>query len=402
MEALSWQTLKQFSSKRLAGALIFSLILSVMLSALFDGGSVGMIRRGDFPAFYAAAKIVDQGQGGNLYSRRLQQTIENEHWPSLDGTYFAFAYPASFAFFLSPLAKLPPFQAKLIFLLVQSIFFGLAFVLLRERESAIRRQPIEYLAIMLGFTPLFTGLAAGQGASFNLLMLLIVIALLEKARRWEQHALLGVMLGFWLYKPQLSLSALILCAAGAEALPLFSGWMLGATVSYFAGLLAAGPIWPSLWLAQTSNFGFADFAANGFQMISLFAFFGELFAKWGPDRETGQIIGFGLSFLLVAAACVRIAASDEPGRRAALLLGPVLVLVSGHVLFYEAGLMLPALFQLTRERAHSLRILLAVDLFAFVCCMLRESLPFQPLIFLAVALTATGFFYRFAKKSTAK
>ncbi len=389
---------KLVSPKRLAIVLIFSLALSVVLSAIIDKKSVGMVRRGDFPAFYSAAVLAAQGQGTQLYSRHLQQEIENANWPSLDGRYYAFAYPPFLAFFLKPLASFAPLPAKTIFFIVQLLFFTLACLLLRERERLLRDRPIESMAILVSFAPLFVGIVAGQGAALNLLFLLTAMALLSKSARWETDAVLGFLLGLWLLKPQLALIAFLVSLFVCRPLAIFSGWLAGAAVFYAVGASVSGLLWPITWLNQTLAFGTEDFAANGFQMISLFAASGELFHSLGYSRALGQIAGQAVAMLLFVISLFLLLRSDDGRKSAALLLGPLLLLCGGHVLFYECGLLLPALFFLSRGDKQ-IGVLAVVNLLVFFFCVLRESIPVQPLCLLVLCVLVASISSMLRKKT---
>lgn len=385
-------SLARFSSRRLAAALLISLLLSLFLSGVLDKQNIGMVRRGDFPAFYAAAKIVQQGKGEQLYSRHLQQEIENQYWPALDGNYFAFAYPAFYALYLSPLAQYPPLVAKLIFLFVQSLFFCLAMCLLKRREKLFQESPIEILTLIFSFAPVFVGLVAGQGAALNLLFLLLVMSAFEKNSRWEKDALLGGLLGLWLYKPQLAGISLIFASFVCNTLAVWCGWIVGAVLVFWFGLLASGPEWPSLWINQTAYFAKLDFAANGFQMISLFATCGEAAQTFGYGREQGQLLGAFLSALILVFTLVFVMRREDPRKAAALVLGPTLLLCGGHVLFYEAGLFLPLLLRALSKRARPLLIFTILNGIAFGSCFFREIYPFQPLFFVVFVVFLLSLF----------
>lgn len=382
------------STKRLSIALLVSLVISLVASGLLDKNSTGMVRRGDFPAFYAAAAIVKSGQGSELYSRRFQREIENNYWPALEGNYYAFAYPVPFALYISPIANFRPIPAKLVFLGIQLCFFAVVYLFMKGREPLGQDRPIETLTLLATFAPLFVGVVAGQSAALNLLFLLVCMTIMERGTRWEHDAVLGLVLGMWLYKPQLGLIGLVLACASCRPLAVFSGWLLGALVTWAAGFVVSGPLWPSLWYAQTTSFARADFATNGFQMISLLAVTGELFEHFGLGRSLGQLAGIGGTLFFLAAAFFRASRGFERRRIAALLLGPTMAFCGGHVLFYEAGLILPALFFLTRGDSQGCRLVLA-NIFAFLCIVfLRESVVAQPLLL----LVALVFFWALFQK----
>ena len=77
-------------------AVIVGVCLAIVLSAFAGSGAstVGGRLGGDFPAFYAAGRIVIEGSGDALNDPAMQAVYQEALYPEDDG-YLFFAYPRS-------------------------------------------------------------------------------------------------------------------------------------------------------------------------------------------------------------------------------------------------------------------------------------------------------------------
>ena len=67
---------------RLSSALFVAWILAILLNLTLIPKENGLLSRGDFPAFYAAAVLVNQTNASEvLYDIEAQRRIENQFWP---------------------------------------------------------------------------------------------------------------------------------------------------------------------------------------------------------------------------------------------------------------------------------------------------------------------------------
>src|SRR5688572_15451523 len=79
--------------RRIAAALLVAFALSLGISYSHDAEEKSLLKRGDFPGFYAPAVIVARGRYGWLYDPALQRAVENEFWPSFEGEFYMSVYP---------------------------------------------------------------------------------------------------------------------------------------------------------------------------------------------------------------------------------------------------------------------------------------------------------------------
>ncbi len=379
--------------------LYFSLILGITLSCLIvwlkDDIATSSLKRGDFPAFYAAAEIIYSGRAADLYRPEVQREVENVHWASLNGTYYAFAYPPYVALLLSPLALLSALQAKVLFtiLLVLSLA-GAAVVLRRLRPEATT---FELFIAMLCFAPIFSAVPAGQNTSLGILLYALSIYFASKRTHWGE-VLAGVALGLWLFKPNFALIALGFVFLGGRYRMLL-GAMLPAFVYYVAGVLVLGFDWPKEWVEAIANFAKLDLIFNRHQMVSLSGVADAIVhsLELGPRASVVVYSSLFLLGLVVFATTafqfmlfVTKKRSGAHLEHALYLLAPAVILLSPHTLYYDLGfLAVPfARYQkVTTDRDfHWLFILFFI---VFVLTFLKQIFPIQPLAALAVG----GYFW---------
>lgn len=376
-------------TKRIAFMLLIALVIALAASGKLDENKSGMLKRGDFPAFYAAAVIVDHGEGASLYDASLQQRIENKNWASLNGSYYAFAYPAFVATLLSPLAKLPPLTAKALY---TSLMFGALVVyalLMTKMFPVFKNCFLELFAYSFTFAPVFAGTIAGQNVALLMLLHLSGCYLLSRGYSWGA----GLCLGLLIFKPHYyALTLLLLLGARLWKVAFF---MLPALFAgYFLGVGSAGYNWPVEWLYAVCDFAERDFAANASQMVSVVGFLtgvSQLFKGY-------PILAKGFRYFSLVAASGLFATSiwavwpvkDRDERnylvQKLLFLGATVVLLSPHTLFYDLGLCLApfaALLATNEVRRPSLCLLL-VWLFCGIFSVFKAYLPIQPTILFAI------------------
>ena len=368
-----------------------------MLSWWVDAERDGAVARGDFPAFYAAAKIIHSGRPDMLYDPLLQRRIENESWPSLEGRYLAFAYPPYVAQLLSPLGALSASSAKFVFTTIMFGFLVLAWQLSRSWLSVARPRPWLMLGLLACFPPLTAGVLGGQNISLSLCIAAAVLALLweESGQGAQRRFAVGVLIGCWLFKPHFAcLAAMPLLVV--LGVPFLFGFLSVALTLYSWSASQFGLGWPLAWLEQAAQFSLADGVANQHQMVSLAPVLRSLLylgvaheEGWtGPVLE-GAVVVFGMMALcgwLIRARTEAGGYDDGTLRKLLLLLPPAVVLLSPHSMFYESALCLLTLAQLWRVTNDAgVVAVIGLYLFSFVCVTFRDLLPFQPLVVIPFA-----------------
>lgn len=374
-------------------AVLATYLVCAALSLVRDRDGSSVLRRGDFPAFYSAAKIVQEKSGGNLYDFTLQTAVQHRYWPSLGARgALPFVYPPYTAVMLVPLASLSPAAAQGFFSLLMLLAFA-GFLFFGKRLAPLLfRNPVASLAFFAAFLPLSVPILGGQNTALGLFFYASFLYWFSRGGRFEFMA--GIFLGLWAYKPQYALPCLFLylCAGRwrvvSGALPVLCVYLL-------AGFLASGPGWPAAWLGALRSYTSPEFTANSHSMVSLWGL-AEASAKTAGSpgviiaaaARTGTVI---FAFLCAARFLKAWRIAGEIERREYLLtqgflLGPALVFLSPHVLYYDLALVLlpcARFFSIRDDRSVALVILL--DAGIFLLTGLGREAPVSPLSLAAAA-----------------
>lgn len=395
--------------KRLLYALSIAVVFAFPIAYLQDHENISLLKRGDFPAFYAAAKIIAEGRGAELYDFKLQAEIENRYWPSLSGRFYAFAYPPYVAVLVSPLALLDAQTAKLVYTAIMLLALVATVFLSEQILPELRRHRFVTFIFFFGFGPLLNGMLASQNISLSMLLFAASLWNLSRGRRFRHDFLAGVLLGLWLFKPHYSLFALFFLALAGRIRVIF-GAAIPALLYYFLGASVLGNQWPLIWKSSVYDFAIQDYLVNQQQMISIPGFLSTFVQTlWGNEIIPNQgllIVSVLLSVVLVTligkqCSQIRRLRKADPEALAEtdlfFLFAPAILLLSPHALFYEAGLCLLPLLRwecLRWEGLQPFSRVLAVALFltmAFLLTLFKDLLPMQPLFFFVVWCFIEGY-----------
>ena len=319
-------------------AAIVGVCLAIVLSAFAGSGASTMGGRlgGDFPAFYAAGRIVIEGSGDALYDPATQAEFQEALYPEDDG-YLFFAYPPFTAVAYAALAILPYRAAFALHgLLAVAALWGAVRLARPMLPSIIRsgRHELAAVAVMLVMYPILRSVLGGQNTAFTILLL----AAVWRFATDDRAALAGLSLAALLYKPQYGVLAFLLVVA-ARRWKILAWWMVGAGAAYLVGATVAGWGWPPSWLDQSSVFNDENLIVNGDLMVSSIGWFRSLF---GVLETWPGIVGFGLATaigLLTAIAWWRRGIDAE----AFALTSTAIVIGAPSALYYDAGLAAGAL-----------------------------------------------------------
>ncbi len=313
-------------------------LLVVLFALMFKGlysDSIGSAShshlQGDFPAFYAAGVLVKEGESiASLYDPSLQAAIQSKYF-GFDQFYLEYAYPPFVAQFFSLFAEMGPYSAKFCYLLIQMVLlvFSMRAVSFRTGYSFWI-----LLAAALSFLPLFSSIAGGQNSLFAFLLVLYMSEDLSKKNgsKLGKALLPGICLGVLCYKPQLAFIAATIFLMSGIFRPLF----VASFIWLGCFLLSAfnyGLSWPLVWLSAVGEFGSKDNQANLSQQISLYVL---------PDFFNIELLASLVCLTVLLGFLIRL---NLKGRAVSgEFLGPLLVLFSPHLLYYEASILLPSLF----------------------------------------------------------
>lgn len=280
----------------------------------------------DFSAFYAAGALAFRAE---LTSLPAVVAYQQAHGLPIT----PWVYPAGLALLYVPFSWLPYGAAALLNVVFEAGTLALAAWIGGPLFGIPRRWA---LAGVFAWAPASAGVLSGQNTGFALLLVVGAAWALARRRSW----LAGVLVGALAYKPQLAVPQ-----AGAMALRgLWRGLavVVGLVgVHYLLGVLATSGAWgwPADWLATLRAYSGPDFAANGWQAVSLPALGTRLELLTGVPWLT--VVGYVAGGIVVL-ACLPALRVWPPERAVALAAATGLV-ISPHAWVYDATLLLPAL-----------------------------------------------------------
>jgi hypothetical protein len=336
----------------IAGAL--GLAIAIIGALSIEQSPSAAIARGDFPAFYTMATLASRGEGARLYDLEAQRQVQNELWPSLDGSVLPVAYPAFLAFFIEPLAMIPPSNARLVWVCGMVMCVVVAGWLLARSSSFLRGLTWQVMVTSLLFAPLFVGVLGGQIVGLSVL-LYAAILFLDRQKRKEMEIPLGVITGLWMYKPHFALAVVVVLLARGRWLAV-GAWCVTCVALWSLGVLVAGLGWLSEWLAFANGFVHIDLITNAPRMTGVVPFLYVL-SDWFHADWIGRIEVWAaltvVSALVVPLALTLLARRGSPpnANLSLLAVGPLLVLFAPAVNFYDLSLaVLPLLLMLRPSR----------------------------------------------------
>jgi hypothetical protein len=176
----------------------------LLLHAIAFWSARGLIRQGypDFTSFYAAGKIVHDGQGIELYDPAAQWRAQQQFAAEVGIRRGPLPYfhPPFEALLFAPLSHHRYLTAYLIWDALNVLVVLFVVWLLRSNLPALKRLPVWWLTLLpFAFTPVFLALLQGQDS----LLLLMSYTLAYLALKKHADFRAGCWLGLGLFKPQL-------------------------------------------------------------------------------------------------------------------------------------------------------------------------------------------------------
>jgi Glycosyltransferase family 87 len=342
---------------------------------------------GDFISFYAAAGMILDGRGDEIYQ---PAQLQREQVRIVGDTAFrgvcAFQNPPLIAVALAPLAALPFRAALLIYTGLNLAALALTVRLLRPHLPNLARFEPAAIGAALLFYPLLTTTTGGQNAPLTLLLLTWSCT----ALRGGNERLAGIALGLLSYKPQFGvILGLLLLASGRWRVAMYAA--LVAALHYAVGAWACGAEWPLALLAAIRAYWPLEHDHNGTAVIGLI----EVCEQVLP-RAIAHSTGISLSILVLAWTALLADRCRRVALPAALWAGAVAaaLLVSPHTLWYDCAiLVLPAALLVEQSLARGRTTLLgsaflASWLLAAPAFHFRDAIGWQPLVLLPAGVLA--------------
>lgn len=304
-------------------------VVAIGVGVASDIGAVNGRLGGDFPSFYAAGRIVLDGNGSQLYDPAFQQTAQSDLL--VDGQFLYFAYPPYTAVVYSSLAWMP-------FGLAFGIHTALALAALVGALVAIRplvrgyldgwgRLGIALVACLMSY-PVLRSVMGGQNATFTLLGFALVARFDDDDRPFATGSVAACLL----YKPQFGLLVLALLLVGRRWRAIM--WSIPVAVFLFGiGAVVTGGFWITTWLEAVADFGAENLDVNGPLMISAWGWFQNVMGPGGAATWIAMAVVLATAIPFAVATATRRWTSI-PWYAAA----PVILVAAPSALYYDATL----------------------------------------------------------------
>ncbi len=339
---------------------------------------------GDYIAFYAAGRLVLQGQASLMYDRAAVQSVQSAALNgAVPGFYDPYRNPPFFALVFAPLAWLDLLPS---FALWSIISLALLWVALWQSPGHMRQRGAKtegLLLACLGFPGVYFCLIDGQNSTLSLLLYVLVYRALLAGR--ERRA--GTFAALGLFKPQLFFLLPVLLFATRRWRSL--GAYVGTTALLaLISLSLVGTNGIVDWARSLLDFESGNAERNGWRMSSVTAFITQLV----PGH-----ISVALALSLVACTALvglLIAVWRRPGGDSLSAYGwsltvLIALLVDPHLVDYDlTTLVLVGI--LVTPVVPSIR-LLAVVLYALMLVRFQIPLLGGSLQLVTVALVAAGY-----------
>lgn len=330
-----------------SAACLLILLAAYLFSCLTGTGILdrhGQVVGNDFLQFYAAGRLIGQGQGSQLYNHvppfhfPSQAEVEDQIVsPQVIRSHYAFVLPPYYALPFVPLSALPYLPAYFAWLVV-NIGLYLATLRLLLPHLAIMRgrdSKLVYL-VALSFFPFLECLIDGQNSIVSLFLVVATYLALRK----DRMLLAGICLGLLAYKPQLTLVLLLLCIVTRRWLTLatFVAVVAGLALVSFA-IVGTKGIQDYLSLSQSMLDWVYIPGFKTWNMHSLYSFLALLLHDPVIVRALTIVASIGVLWLLLSAWRNNNLLADQY-----MIVVLATVLLSPHVFVYDLTLLvLPGL-----------------------------------------------------------
>jgi hypothetical protein len=366
------------------------ILMGIFLAVLFcvfsvhDGAIVTGRLGGDFPAFYAAGKLVAQGEIQSIYDSERMLAEQQHVIPT--GGYLPFVNPPHFACFYAPLGALPYNFAYLVYFCFQVLLLSYVvyvFAALKYFDTSLF---FFVLFVCITFYPLFKCVLGGQNSVISLFLLCLV----WKFSTSGHEGLAGICLGLLLYKPQFAIPFIGLFFLAGYWRVVVSAILVGSSIVCGTVFLLKHSFQD--WLTFAFAFSERDASVNKLNSISLSGVF---------DALSGGVKSPSLGLAELSAVLIVISISmlwykGKRKRNLNVLMAaacPAVLLIPPHVMYYDLGICTLSVLLLLKDKVIGLIVVLIIWLLG--CSQIfSHVLGFSPLFL--VTLMIYGYFYHLA------
>jgi hypothetical protein len=357
-------------------AIAFAVALASGSGAKTATGRLG----GDYPAFYAAGRLITSTDRSAMYDPAQQAATQRGLFPGdADDGMLYFAYPPHTALAYVPLSHLPYRLSYALHTLLMVAATVAALYLVRPMLPLVDRHFELAVIGAVAFYPMYRAITGGQNTALTLLLL----AGSWRAVGTRRDVLGGVLLGLLLFKPQFALPIIGLHLLARR-------WRVGLSAAVTAvacwgvGAVLLGVDWLGHWLDSVRFFSDLDADVNRRNAIS---FLGVADTVFGVGDRTGRVLGGALALATVAAL---ILLWRNHGRRdlcAPMIVAlPAIVLISPHAMFYDAGLLVLPIGAMLAARHVHVRQAAVVLWFAGMLDVFKSALGLTPVFAVTIAV----------------
>jgi hypothetical protein len=343
-------------------------LLAMTLSNLVTGFKLApQLRNGyqNFTSFYAAGRMIRNGQSASLYDLPAQYQVQRQFAPKVDIRQGALAYnhPPFVALLFVPFTFLGYLPAYLVWTALNLVMVAATVGVLRKQFAEIGILSPAFLGVAAaGFSPVASAIIQGEDSILLLLLFTLALAALENGRDAAAGAVLGAgLLRFHLVLPLVLVLAvrrwrLLLGFAPVAAL------LTGVSVAMIGWQGIIRYVWFLLRLERSGAGG----AVAATDMPNLRGVIAAL-----PGVNAGStftmLLTLAGSVALVLVTLWLVKTGDHSLRFAFALATVTAILVSYHTLTYDLSLLLPAVLLLfsapgkgTRREAQADTVLLVL------------------------------------------
>lgn len=339
----------------------------------------------DYPVFYAAGLIVNDGNPEKLYDQKTiieKQKISINHTDNLG--YHTWVYPPYVAMLFAPLASLPYLVSYLLFTALMSFSLWGAVILAGRFIQIIDDNKLTTFALICCFYPILKATTGGQNIALSLFLVCGTLAMLMENR----NILAGLFLGLLFFKPHFALPLIGLLFLNGRYQTTFVATLVGLGY-YLIAAIMLGWDWPIQWFQHIAAYAPGEAKVNGDQLIS---FLGAAEQLFGPGEKIAYFVAVLLTLiviLLLSFLFIKYSGSKQVLPLLFSIAMPGLLLLSPHTQFYELGLLvLPAMLLIDHRRE---RVALLVIFFWFGAWI--HSIGGEPVIQPLFLLNVFAFVY---------
>jgi hypothetical protein len=367
--------------------LLSMLVGAWMVLSMYHSQPYRTIGNVDFPAFYNAGRIVNEG--GNLYDAKLQEDIylrmEDPAHRSNNIRYFA--YTPFFALIFAPLARLPYGIAFVTWGIISSALFVIGFLLAWKALGLPTEHRNNALLIAFSFLPFFAWtLLVGQVTAFGFFSLALAIYF----ERTGRPLIAGCALSLILYKPTL-LILIVPMLLITKRWRLIQGFVVGAIALGIISLSVIGVHGVPSYLEMLHSFSAMKVSGVRHTLLEIdaYSFFGLLMGN--------RVAGVLTALLAIAVAPLLWRAwRSNPDQAWQHVITWTLVL-NLYVLFWDMTLLiLPVLMssaQILKARSELPRAFKVLFVILFVAPWFERGLSAMNFQIVTVAIAAFGLYH---------